>query len=221
MPVPPVASNPPLPQRDADEPRDAIVADEERLLERVKAHLATVSPSRPPPPMDHEEALLSLRDQIAEARLEDVPALVQQMERIQGIAARRAEVVVEPVDPRSPYFGHLRVREKERGDRDILIGKTTHIDGAAGVRIVDWRHAPVSQIYYRYEEGAEYEETFGERDVEGKVLVRRTVTIDDGKLLRIAASQGLFVKGEGGWRTLAQKATELAGGQGSAVRPED
>jgi DNA helicase-2/ATP-dependent DNA helicase PcrA len=171
--------------------------------------------------MDYEEELISLRDQIAVARLEDVPALVQQMERLQGIAARRAESVVEPVDPRSPYFGHLRLLEQGRGERDVLIGKTTFIEGAAGVRIVDWRHAPVSQIYYRYEEGAEYEETFGEREVEGKVLARRTVTIDDGELLRISAPQGTFVRGENGWRSIAVQATELAGGQGTAIRPED
>jgi DNA helicase-2/ATP-dependent DNA helicase PcrA len=205
----------------ADESPPEVVADEEQLLVRVRAHLATVRPSAPPPTADYEEQLLSLRDQIAAARLEDVPALVQQMERLSGIAARRAESVVEPVDPRSPYFGHLRLREKGRGERDVLIGKTTHVDGKAGVRIVDWRHAPVSQIYYRYDEGAEYEETFGERDVEGKVLVRRTVTIEDGTLLRISAPQATFVRGEAGWKTLGVEATELSGGQGSALRPED
>ncbi|MGK4007502.1 ATP-binding domain-containing protein [Sorangium sp. So ce1036] len=201
----------------------AIVRDEEGLLARVTAHLAsaTAKPSRPPPVENYEEQLLSLRDQIATARLEDVPALVQQMERLQGIAARRNENVVEPVDPKSPYFGHLRLREKGRPDRDVLIGRTTLIDASAGVRIVDWRHAPVSQIYYRYEEGAEYEETFGEREVEGTVLVRRTVTIDNGELYRISAPQGTFVRMPSGFREIATRATELAGGQGSAVRPED
>src|SRR5262249_21668259 len=80
----------------AEEPADDIIADEARLLERVRAHLAAPRPSAPSRPDDHEEQLLSLRDQIAAARLEDVPALVQQMERIVGIAARRAESVVEP-----------------------------------------------------------------------------------------------------------------------------
>ncbi len=199
----------------------AIVGEELGLLERVRAHLATVRPSVPPPMSNLEEELLSLRDQIASARLEDVPPLVQQMERLAGVAARRAENVVEPVDPRSPYFGHLRLREKGRGDRDVLIGKTTLVDGKAGVRIVDWRHAPVSQIYYRYEEGTEYEETFGEREVEGEVLVRRTVTIDDGELLRISAPASTYVRADDGWRTLGVEATELSGGQGSALRPED
>ena len=208
-------------ERAPDEPTSEIVGEEEQLLARVRAHLATVRPSVPPPTADYEGELLALRDEIAAARLEDVPALVQQMERLSGIAARRADNVVEPVDPRSPYFGHLRLLETGRGERDVLIGKTTLVNGKAGVRIVDWRHAPVSQIYYRYEEGAEYEETFGEREVEGKVLVRRTVTIDEGALLRISAPTATFVRGENGWKTLGVQATELSGGQGSAMRPED
>lgn len=204
-----------------DDVGERIIHEEESLLSRVLSHLATVEPAKPPPTADYEEQLISLRDQIAASRLEDVPALVQQMERISGIAARRAEVVVEPVDPKSPYFGHLRLREKGRPDRDVLIGKTTHVDAAAGVRIVDWRHAPVSQLYYRYEEGAEYEETFGDRDVEGTVLARRTVTIEDGRLYRVACGQGTFFKGSSSdWRHLPARQTALAGGQGVAVRPD-
>ena len=205
----------------SDDPTLDIVSEEEKILARVRAYLATVRPVRPSPNADYAEELLSLRDQIAEARLEDAPALVQQMERLSGIAARRAEMVVEPVDPRSPYFGHLRLREKGRGERDVLIGKTTLVNGAAGVRIVDWRHAPVSQIYYRYEQGTDYEETFGEREVEGKVLVRRTVTIEDGALLRISTPEGTLVRADESWRLLAAESAELSGGQGSAMRPED
>ncbi len=205
----------------AQDPQETIPREEEALLERVRAHLATVKPATPPPINDYEEQLVSLRDQISSSRLEDVPALVQQMERIAGVAARRAEIVSEPVDPRAPYFGHLRLRESDKPERDVLIGRTTHIDARAGVRIVDWRHAPISQLYYRHEEGADYEETFGEREVEGTVLVRRTVTIDEGRLLRISSPQGLFVRGETSWRTLSSRAVELSGGQGSAMRPED
>jgi DNA helicase-2/ATP-dependent DNA helicase PcrA len=103
------------------------------------------------------------------------------MERSQGIAARRAESVVEPVEPevsvlRPPAPPRGRAARPRRADRQ----DDATIDAKAGVRIVDWRHAPVSQIYYRYEEGTDYEETFGEREVEGTVLARRTVTIDEG-----------------------------------------
>lgn len=198
-----------------------IVQDEEKILARVSAFLSTYRPSKPPPIGDYEQDMLSLRDQISAARLEDVPALVQQMERIAGIAARRVESVQEAVDPQSPYFGHLRLKDEGKPARDVLIGKTTLVDAKAGVRIVDWRHAPISQIYYKYEEGGEYEETLGEREVTGTVEVRRTVTIQNSELRRITAPQGVFVRGKGGWRTLAITSTELAGGQGKAMRPKD
>ena len=140
---------PEAPSPALDEASSKIIQEEEDLLARVADHLEKTPPPPPPPTIDYEEQLISLRDQIAASRLEDVPALVQQMERLQGIALRRAENVVEPVDPRSPYFGHLRLAEKGRGVRDVLIGRTTHIDAKAGVRIVDWRHAPVSRSQRR------------------------------------------------------------------------
>ncbi len=198
-----------------------IVDEEEKILRRVNDFLSTYRPSKPPPIQDYEQDMISLRDQIAVARLEDVPALVQQMERIAGIAARRAESVSEAVDPKSPYFGHVRLDEEGKPVRDVLIGKTTLVDAKAGVRIVDWRHAPVSQIYYKYEEGAEYEENIGERDVVGTVLARRTVTIQNAELRRVTAPQGVFVRSKTGWRGLSTASTELSGGQGKAVRPAD
>ena len=56
---------------------------------------------------------------------------------------------------------------------------------------------------------------------QGKVLARRTVTIENGELYRIAAPQGVFVRVEDGYRRLDARAVVLAGGQGKAVRPED
>ncbi|MFO0660651.1 MAG: AAA family ATPase [Polyangiaceae bacterium] len=196
-----------------------IPPEEERLLGKVRDAVAraVAEPAFEAAPPDYDRQLLELRDEIAAARLEDVPALVAQMERLSGVKARRAEVEKVAVDMTSPYFAHMRLREGNK-ERDVLIGKVTFIDSRSGVRIVDWRHAPVSQLYYRYAEGAEYEESFGGRDVEGEVVVRRTVTIYDGKLRRIQAPQGTFVAREDGWRHLENRSMELAGGQGSAAR---
>jgi DNA helicase-2/ATP-dependent DNA helicase PcrA len=69
-------------------------------------------------------------------------------------------VTVGKVDPNNPYFGHMKLKEGGRV-RDVLIGNSTYVDTDSGVRIVDWRDAPVSRIYYRYSEGDEYEEEFG------------------------------------------------------------
>ncbi|HET6282208.1 MAG TPA: DNA helicase UvrD, partial [Polyangia bacterium] len=143
--------------------------EEERLLDRVLKSLSGRGSAGTAAPR-YDQELVALRDEIGEARLEDVPALIAQMERLQGVSLRRAEAQGVLVDPGSPYFGHLRLREevpgRGAGERDIFIGRATFVDPAARVNIVDWRHAPVSQLYYRYVEGSDYEERFGERDVE-------------------------------------------------------
>jgi DNA helicase II / ATP-dependent DNA helicase PcrA len=208
-----------------NEPGDAelerIVDEEERCLTRVLEHLRARR-GRPSdrPPVDYDAELLSLRDQIASARLEDVPPLIEQMERLQSLAARRREVAEGHVDPRSPYFGHLVLEEHGRR-REVLIGRSTYLDTQSGVRIVDWRDAPVSRLYYRYEEGDEYEETFGEREISGRVVTRRSVTIADGVLRRIGSPQGSFVRdAAGAWKRLGSTSAKLHGGQGTAARAE-
>lgn len=209
------------PQSAVHHDAQAVLDDEQTICERVVTHLQARRPSKPPPRAGDEQALLTLRDQVAVSRLEDVPALIAQMEQVAAIAGQRGQGTDEPVDPKSPYFGHLRLFEEGRGVRDVLIGKTTYVEPKAGVRIVDWRHAPVSQLYYRYEEGAAYEEEFGDREVYGKVLARRTVTIVDGDLHRIACPQGTYVRRtDGRWRELSTQQTTLAGGQGTAIRPD-
>ena len=88
------------------------------------------------------------------------------------------------VDRDSPYFAHLRLREGER-TRDVCLGKATRLDN--GLRIVDWRHAPIAQLFYRYQQGDDYEEEMSGRTQIGTVEARRTVAIRDGRLERVEA----------------------------------
>ncbi len=205
---------------DADTELDRITSEEEKVLRRV---LRTVTERKPRPrsrQIDYDAELIALRDQINEARLEDVPPLIEEMERLQQVAARRAEVQEGLVDAASPYFGRLVLEEGER-KREVLIGRSTFIDNKTGIRIVDWRDAPVSRIYYRYEEGDDYEEFFGGREVEGDVLTRRSLAIISGELRRIGAPQGTFVRdAKGVWRRAGESAARLSGGQGVAMRAE-
>jgi DNA helicase-2/ATP-dependent DNA helicase PcrA len=222
---------------DRDPAIEEIPAEEEALLQRVQRSLAARRGAvRASERARYDADLVAMRDEIGEARLEDVAALVAQMERLQGISLRRAEAQGVLVDPGQPYFGHMRLREVREAPggrprervRDVLIGRATFVDPEHEISIVDWRHAPVSQLYYRYGEGSDYNEEFGDQEVEGEVLVRRTVTIEPGsdgapELTRIAAPQGIFVK-HGGvadqrWQHTPVQEHELAGGQGTASRP--
>ena len=223
-----MASSPPPPVDRAPDAgaTDAVpepVRDEEKVLARVldslRAKVLEAVPARTR--RDYDLELVALRDQIAEARLEDAPPLIAQMERLQAIAARRTEVATGTLDARSPYFAHLRLVEGGR-TRDVCLGRTTYLDSERSVRVVDWRNAPVSRIYYRYQQGDSYEESFGDRDVEGEVVIRRDVTIADGRLVRVGAYEATYVRTkDGAWRSIGVRATRLAGGQGTAVLPTD
>ena len=196
-----------------------IIEDELRLLARVSTALSSISSGVAGSP-DFDAALINLRDQIAESKPEDIAALVEQMMRISAIAQRYGKGRALPVNPASPYFAHLRLEEGERV-RDVLIGKRGFVDRERQVQIVDWRNAPVSRIYYRYEEGDDYEEVFGNKSLEGWVQARRSVTIDQATLRRIGCPQGTYIsRGDDGWfEATSVNLPLLAGGQGAAARP--
>ena len=197
-----------------------IIHEELKILARVMSAVSEYSGGAAGSP-DFDQALLELRDQVAEAKPEDIPALVEQMTRISAVSQRYGKGRDLPVDPESPYFAHLRLEEGDRV-RDVLIGKRGFIHRDRQVTIVDWRNAPVSRIYYRYTEGDDYEEVFGGKPLEGLIQARRSVTIEQGRLQRIACPQGTFICAEGEqWQEAEQRPpARLAGGQGKAARPE-
>ncbi len=206
----------PLP---ADPDMDRITGEEERGLAKVVEHLANRVREQPTrPATDYDAQMLDLRDQISTARMEDVPPLLEQMERLHILSTRRREATEVHIDSKSPYFGHLALEENGKR-REVLIGRGTYLDTKSGVRIVDWRDAPVSRLFYRYEEGNDYDEVFGEREVSGTVVTRRSLTIVDATLRRISAPQGAFARrATGEWRRLEGTATKLSGGAGTATR---
>jgi DNA helicase-2/ATP-dependent DNA helicase PcrA len=204
-------------------PAAQIIAEEERLYGQVQARVALGEEGDDRPQVgasDLDADLLSLRDQIAEARGEDLPPLIEQMTRLAALKSRLGGGKSLPVDIASPYFAHMRLREHGKS-RDVMIGKRGFIDRQSNVQIVDWRNAPVSRIYYRYEEGDDYEEEIASRRVEGIVEARRNISIARGNLRRIGAPQGTYMKdARGAWvQAVGQIAPVLHGGMGKAARP--
>jgi DNA helicase II / ATP-dependent DNA helicase PcrA len=208
-------------QVDEDSELQGIVAEEQGCLHRIQRHVEAKlrEPQQPRRDPGYDTQLLQLRDEIAASRMEDVPPLLEQMERLQGIANRHRLLTEGTVDQRSPYFGRMVLSEGDR-KREVLIGRSTYLDAKDGVRIVDWRDAPVSRLYYRCAEGDAYEEVFGGRQIEGEVVVRRSLAIVDARLRRIVSPQGTFVKPENGDWKRAGASIQLRGGQGSALRAE-
>ncbi len=191
-----------------------IVREEETLLEDVQVRLA----NKPPEADIDADAIMyemrTLREHIREANHDERPGLVMQYERLGHLLEQAGRSIgKDAIDPERPYFGHMRLKEGAR-ERDVFLGKATRLDH--GLRIVDWRHAPVSRIFYRYGEGDEYDEDFGDRTVSGEVIARRTLGIQRGEVMRVQSPQGVFMREEKGWRQLSTEAPRLHGGEGSA-----
>lgn len=197
-----------------------IVEEERALLDRVRAALAELPEVRVASQAPLVRELERLRElMISGDEAKDASALLEQYHHQSAVLdqLQRAGPPAK-VDPDSPYFGHLRLQE---GDaiRDLCLGKSTCL--AKGVRIVDWRDAPISTIFYRYAQGDDFDEEIAGRERIGKVLVRRMVRIRAGELERVQAPEGDYILDPdrpGSWLRRRVQGPRLSGGEAAALR---
>ncbi len=191
-----------------------MVAEEEALLARVRKALAARRAARAE--ADLVARLRELRDEALESTAKDLPTVFQEMGLVRAVMERSRSGALP--DPGAPYFAHLRVREGEE-ERDYCLGRHTFVDRETGVRVVDWRWAPIAGLFYRYRQGEEFEEPFPGRVTRGVVAARRVVVVERGALVRIAADGVALARGPGGvWRAARGAAAALGGGAGTAAR---
>ena len=199
--------------------QDEIVREELELLDLVSAGLENRSSSS----IDVEKNVIKELELIREELLRGKPDMLErsalttrwtvQSSLLKRLQENRAAPVV---DPECPYFAHLCLEEAGK-ERDVCIGRATCLEN--GLRIVDWRHAPIAKIFYRYRQGEFYEEEVSGQTREGEVISRRTVSISGGKLHRIEAPEGIYNSlGENNWERKSNKTPKLAGGEGFALR---
>jgi DNA helicase IV len=99
-----------------------------------------------------------------------------------------------------PYFGLLAI-----ADEDPKIGKKTYLIGKQGVLagtkviVIDWRKAELSQLFYEYEEGEDYEEEIVGRIREGVITRKLKYGIAQSELMRVAGEDFSFEKMNGQW----------------------
>lgn len=91
--------------------------------------------------------------------------------RMQRLAAMTAQ---QSIRQRAPAAQGYLVVETERGRRELALGPSTALDGELAV--LDWRKAPLAEVFFRHGAGEPYEISVGEREQEGKVVERWLVT---------------------------------------------
>ncbi len=201
-------------------PPHPIVEEELELLARVIRALEEEVPRSSTAEPAIVEELERLRALIVSgADQKDRLALLSQWDRASALLRQiRAGRAGPQIDPSTPYFAHMRLREDGK-ERDVLLGKASFIK--PGVRVVDWRQAPISRLFYRYRQGEEYEEELAGRLRVGEVSARRTVSVIAATLRRVDAPEGRFfcdADDPERWVHMTDAAPELHGGEGRALR---
>lgn len=205
----------------ADESRTfPVVREEEELLRDIRRRLLERPQAAGASEAETAEELRRLQEDIAHAKTEDKAAMLQQFDNLTALLGQiREGRRGEGPDPDSPYFAHMRLQEGP-DKRDLFLGRATRVE--RGLRIVDWRSAPIARIFYRYQEGEEFAEEMGGRLREGVLAARRTLSIRLGQIDQISSPQGTFQRTESGsWRLDVQPEPRLAGGAGQSLLTHD
>jgi len=114
-------------------------------------------------------------------------------------------------DTAAPYFSHMRL-ETDGRVRDVLLGAQTRTGG--GLVIIDWRDAPLAEVFFSCAEGDDYEIEVGERTLTGTLTERNLVGFSHGELDEIECPEGRLRSQDGEWQV------EAARSLGLALRPE-
>jgi len=176
----------------------AVVAEEERLLAAVRAGVAEARGKTHGRP-ERLAAMASLRDDYTSARAEDKPAMLAQMH--EEAARDEASLPKALPDLGEPYLGHLRIRSAGRV-REVLLGPIPFLDAGRGVTLVDWRRAPIAEVFWSSEPGDDYEIEVEGRVIEGVLERSHVVAFERGELAVISVPGGALVRGprtSGGW----------------------
>lgn len=99
-----------------------------------------------------------------------------------------------------PYFASLTINDNDPriGQKSYLIGKQGLLVGTKPI-VIDWRKAELSQLFYEYDEGEEYEEEMVGRNREGIIEQKLKHGIARGALNRVEGTDLIYEKVDGEW----------------------
>lgn len=185
------------------------INEEERaLLDIEEQELATVQSSLVKQRRDGERRFLVEKDRsreltaelVGSRRAEDKHQLASDealSHKLRDSKKEELEDIEKLVE--SPYFARVEIEEEINGKLKQISYKLG-LRGNTDTRIIDWRKAPISKLYYEYQEGEEYFELIQGRDREGVILKKVKVKIENGTLLEVTNSLGSFFKEGNEWR---------------------
>lgn len=196
----------------------AIIAEEELLLAHVLEALDAAAPKPTSHGRDAYEALTRVRDDAMVTSHDDLPGVLHELAVRHTLATRTRETTSPSRD--SPYVGHLRLVEEGKKPKDYCLGSGTLSSSGSGVRVIDWRVAPIAEVFYRHREGDAYEAPLPGRLATGVVTVRRLVVIEASVLRRVIGDGYAYERdARGTWRASSRAFALATGGAHTSARP--
>ncbi|HEY0135969.1 MAG TPA: hypothetical protein VGB85_17910, partial [Nannocystis sp.] len=97
--------------------------------------------------------------------------------------------------PGARYFARLRLRTAA-GERDVVLGERGWSN--ARVAMIDWRSAPLAEVFFNSEPGDDYELEHEGRSLTGEVLRRHLVHLQGSELVGLDLADCRLRRGSDG-----------------------
>lgn len=140
----------------------------------------------------------------------------------QIVASRRDEDKAALASDEAVAHGLARLRKHKSGDLESLaeqpyFARVITSEGPRKIefklgtasfpkeRIIDWRKAPISKLYYDYQEGEDFSEIIQGQEHNGIIELRRSYQGKENELQHIETAQGVISKTENGWKIQSLK----------------
>ena len=121
----------------------------------------------------------------------DEEAVVARLEREVEAATR-----VLP-DFASTCFAHMRIQNRGSAPLELFLGNQTLL--REEVSLIDWRHAPLSAVFFGTREGASYEVESDGRLLEGTLIEHSLLRFDGDLLCEVERPNVRLRRSHGGW----------------------
>jgi DNA helicase II / ATP-dependent DNA helicase PcrA len=178
-----------------------LTADEKESLDAEHAVFVSVKGSVAAQITRAEDRLVAenrraraLTSEIHETRRVEDKALLASDEAVShGLKdSKREELETLKKQLSNPYFARISLQEDEPNGSTKVIEYKLGFAANPDLRIIDWRKAPISKLYYEYKEGDDYLEEILGRERSGKVLLRNRIEVDKGDLRTVQNRFGTF-----------------------------
>jgi len=185
---------PPKPHMSLTPEEQESVSAEHKVFSAVKESVATQITRVEQRLFAENQRARALTSEIHETRRVEDKALLASDEGVSHALkdSRREELETLKKQVENPYFARISLEEDEPSGSTRIIEYKLGFAANPDLRIIDWRKAPISKLYYEYKEGDDYLEEILGRERSGKVLLRNRIEVERGDLKTVQNRFGTF-----------------------------